>query len=152
MKVGPPQDFPGWLTESETAERLGISTRTLRRKCDEGTGPERRLRLRPRKKPEPVYNPRDVELLATPSQELTRAVRFGSMRELGELLTGNPAHVEMVVDPAAEGRAQFDIVTALTRLATSEQRLRVLDAVVHMVQAERCVGGVLDGYLKGTKR
>jgi len=145
-------DFPGWLSEAEAARRLGMSTRTLLRKVEEGAGPERRLRQRPGKKPQPVYNPRDVELMAAPSQELTRAVRFGSMRDAEQIQGATTGVPEVVVDPVAEGRAQFDIVTALARLTTSEQRLRVLDAVVHLVQAERCVGGVLDGFLKGTKR
>ncbi|MBZ5579548.1 MAG: hypothetical protein LAP40_23555 [Acidobacteriia bacterium] len=123
-----------------------MSTRTLRRRLDEGIGPERRLRPRPGQKPQAVYNPRDVELMATPSQELTRAVRFGRVHPLAEPVP------EVVVDPVAEARAQLDIVTALSKLSTSEQRLRVLDGVVHLVQAERCVGGLLDGFLKGTKR
>jgi hypothetical protein len=58
-------DLSTWLTESEAAECLGISIRTLQRKCAAGEGPERRERQRPGRKPEPVYNPEDVDRLAT---------------------------------------------------------------------------------------
>lgn len=144
--------FDDWLTEPEAAKRLGMSTRTLRRKVEDGTAPERRKRMRPGKPPEAVYNPRDVELMAAPSLELTRAVRFGSMREASDMRLVPGVIPEIVSDPVAEAKVQFDIVTALFRLSTSEQRIRVLDAALHLVQAERCVGGVLDGFLKGTRR
>lgn len=57
-------DLSTWLSEPETAARLGISTRTLQRKCAAGEGPERRERQKPGVRPEPVYNPDDVARLA----------------------------------------------------------------------------------------
>jgi len=57
-------DLSTWLTESEAAERLGMSERTLREHCKEGKGPERRMRKREGLKPQPVYNPEDVDRLA----------------------------------------------------------------------------------------
>jgi excisionase family DNA binding protein len=59
-------DLSTWIPKAEAAGRLGISERTLDRRCDAGTGPERRERPRPGLKPEPVYNPDDVERLAVP--------------------------------------------------------------------------------------
>jgi excisionase family DNA binding protein len=59
-------DLSGWLTKAQAAERLAISERTLDRLGKKG--PERRLRPRPGKKPEPVFNPVDVEAMA-PKEE-----------------------------------------------------------------------------------
>lgn len=53
-----------WLTEPEAAKRLGISWRTLLRRVAKGEGPERQMRPRKGAKPEPVYNPRDVERMS----------------------------------------------------------------------------------------
>ncbi len=58
------QGLSSWLTEPEAAERLRISERTLRRRCERGEGPERRERQRDGVRPEPVYNPDDVARLA----------------------------------------------------------------------------------------
>lgn len=57
-------DLSKWLTKAETAAILGISERTLDRLGEQGKGPERRLRPRPGKKPEPVYRPEDVQAMA----------------------------------------------------------------------------------------
>lgn len=59
-------DLSSWLTKAETCERLGISPRTLDRRCEDGTGPQREDRPRTGKKPEAVYNPDDVERLSAP--------------------------------------------------------------------------------------
>ena len=59
-------DLSTWLTNPEAAARMGISERTLDRRCAAGEGPERRNRPRPGLKPEVVNNPDDVERLATP--------------------------------------------------------------------------------------
>jgi len=56
-------NLESWLTESEAADMMQISTRTLRRRCAEGDGPEKRERQRPGARPEPVYNPEDVARL-----------------------------------------------------------------------------------------
>lgn len=59
-------DLSTWLTEEDAAARLGVSERTLRRRCEDGTGPERQYRPVDGRKPEPVYRPDDVERLAPP--------------------------------------------------------------------------------------
>jgi excisionase family DNA binding protein len=59
-------DLSGWITKPDAARSLGISERTLDRRCDAGEGPERRERSRTGMKPEPVFNPDDVERLAAP--------------------------------------------------------------------------------------
>jgi excisionase family DNA binding protein len=51
-----------WPSETEAARQLGVSWRTLIRRCEAGEL-ERQMRPRPGKKPEPVINPRDVERL-----------------------------------------------------------------------------------------
>ena len=40
-------DLSTWLTNPEAAARMGISERTLDRRCAAGEGPERRNRPRP---------------------------------------------------------------------------------------------------------
>lgn len=57
-------DLSAWMTKAEAAAILGCSERTLDRLAAAGMGPERRLRPRQGAKPEPVYNPADVERLA----------------------------------------------------------------------------------------
>lgn len=57
-------DLSAWMTKAEAAAILGCSERTLDRLTAAGVGPERRLRPRQGAKPEPVYNPEDVERLA----------------------------------------------------------------------------------------
>jgi len=54
-----------WYPEEEAARRMGMSTRTLRRMSARKVGPERRLRPRDGRKPEPVYNPQDVDKRAS---------------------------------------------------------------------------------------
>ena len=54
-------DLSHWLSEPETARRLGISERQLRTRASQGKLPERMYRPRPAGKAQPVYNPRDVE-------------------------------------------------------------------------------------------
>lgn len=49
-----------WLSVNETAGLLGISPRTLQRMVAQGKGPERRERECAGRRPEPVFNPRDV--------------------------------------------------------------------------------------------
>jgi hypothetical protein len=151
-------DLSGWLTEPETAQRLGVSERTLREWVAKGKAPERRLRRRPGKgkKPEAVYNPEDVDYMAALPEENMRALRFGGYQELSRVsapLPGKPERDRQSrEEAAAEAAAQLTMVGALILLPTSEQRMRVIDAVLHLVLAERCVGGVLDGFLKGNAR
>jgi excisionase family DNA binding protein len=57
-------DLSTWLTKADAAARLGLSERTLDRLVAAGKGPECRDRRRPGKRPEPVYNPRDLDVLA----------------------------------------------------------------------------------------
>lgn len=86
-------DLSAWLNKQEAAQRLGVSERTLDRMADKG--PERRMRARPGRKPEPVFNPEDVERLASkafvvpaalvPSEEL--ATRQGPPPVLQMLLS-----------------------------------------------------------------
>jgi excisionase family DNA binding protein len=57
-------DLSTWLSKPEAAARLGISERTLERMIDADKGPECRIRPRTGKRPEPVYNPQDVDALA----------------------------------------------------------------------------------------
>lgn len=66
-------DLSTWYPKPEAARRMGISERTLDRRCESGSGPERRERPRPGLKPEPVYNPDDVERLATPKAHVMPA-------------------------------------------------------------------------------
>ena len=70
-------NLESWLTETEAADMMRISTRTLRRRCVEGDGPERRERQRPGARPEPVYNPDDVARLSA-----TKPVVFSPARHL----------------------------------------------------------------------
>jgi len=56
-------DLATWLDKPSAAARLGISERTLDRLVEKGR-PERRMRPRPNTKPEPVYNPDDIEAMA----------------------------------------------------------------------------------------
>ncbi|MEO8373348.1 MAG: hypothetical protein ABI806_29455 [Candidatus Solibacter sp.] len=64
MSGMPSHDLSNWLSKADAAARLQISERTLDRRCDAGTGPERRNRPRVGLKPEPVFNPEDIERLA----------------------------------------------------------------------------------------
>jgi excisionase family DNA binding protein len=57
----PQPDLSTWLTTKQTCERLRISARTLDRRYREGLGPIRADRFRPGKKPEPVFDPADVD-------------------------------------------------------------------------------------------
>jgi len=57
-------DLSTWASKPQAAAALGISERTLDRLIAEGKGPERRLRRREGKRPEPVYNPIDLDTLA----------------------------------------------------------------------------------------
>jgi hypothetical protein len=66
-------DLSTWLNKPEAAARLGISERTLDRRCDAGEGPERRERPRAGLKPEPVCNPDDGERLAAPKAHVLPA-------------------------------------------------------------------------------
>ena len=66
-------DLSTWLTKPDAAARLGISERTLDRLCEKGEGPERRDRPRVGLKPEPVYNPDDVDRLAAPKAHVMPA-------------------------------------------------------------------------------
>jgi hypothetical protein len=59
----PSADLSDWLTRSEAARALGVNEHTLRRMTERGEGPERRDRPRPGRKPEPLYNPDDVDRL-----------------------------------------------------------------------------------------
>lgn len=56
-------DLSTWPTKPEAAARLGISERSLERLVEQGKPPERRMRQRPGKRPEPVFNPEEVEML-----------------------------------------------------------------------------------------
>jgi len=73
----PSPDLSNWLTKAEAATHLQISERTLDRRCDAGTGPERRERPRPGLKPEPVFNPDDVARLAAPKAHVMPPADFG---------------------------------------------------------------------------
>lgn len=70
-----PANLSAWIPELETARRLGISWRTLLRRAEAGEI-ERRMRPRAGKKPEPVYNPRDVERLEAPAAMVMRDQRL----------------------------------------------------------------------------
>ena len=66
-------DLTNWLTEPETARRVRVTERTLRTWASQGRVParngqgelplERKYRKRAGNRDEPVYNPRDVEIL-----------------------------------------------------------------------------------------
>jgi excisionase family DNA binding protein len=56
-------DLSSWYPQSEAAELLGVSEKTLERMVKKGTGPECQKRRRPGRKPENVYNPGDVDAL-----------------------------------------------------------------------------------------
>lgn len=57
-------DLSAWLSKEAAASQLNMSVRTFERLVAEGKGPERRLRPRAKGlKPEPVFNPDDVETL-----------------------------------------------------------------------------------------
>jgi excisionase family DNA binding protein len=56
-------DLSTWYPKSEAAAVLRISERTLERMTTAGKGPECKLRQRAGRKPEPVYNPADVDAL-----------------------------------------------------------------------------------------
>ncbi len=47
-----------------------------------------------------------------------------------------------------EAEAQLDIVRALKKLRTSDNRQRVMNAVWHILHAEASVPGVLDAVIK----
>ncbi len=47
-----------------------------------------------------------------------------------------------------EAQAQLDIVRALKKLRTSEDRQQVMNAVQHILCAEESVPGVLDAVIK----
>jgi excisionase family DNA binding protein len=68
-------DLSTWLSEEEAASRLAISARTLRRMAAKKVGPERRLRQISGRKPEPVYNPHDVEERAAVTPHVMPAVQ-----------------------------------------------------------------------------
>jgi hypothetical protein len=57
-----PGDLAHWLSKPDAAARLGISERTLDRLAGPDA-PERRERPRPGRRPEPCYNPDDVDRL-----------------------------------------------------------------------------------------
>jgi excisionase family DNA binding protein len=97
-------DLSTWLNKTEAAARLGISERTLDRLAAEDKGPERRLRPRPGKKPEPVFNPDDVAEMAP--KEQTHVVRFAAP------------------SPAAEPTPVFPVTLAIAALE------RIADRVV----------------------
>jgi len=64
-------DLEEWYTEGEAAAKLALSPRTFRRFIAAGKyeefayAPERKRRPREGKKPETVYNPKDVDTLAS---------------------------------------------------------------------------------------
>lgn len=64
------EDLGIWYSEQESADKLNISLRTFQRLVSEGSSkafayaPQKRDRRRPGKRPEPVYNPREVDALA----------------------------------------------------------------------------------------
>jgi excisionase family DNA binding protein len=71
-------NLSGWLTKAEAAERLGISTRSLERLTDRGQGPEVQYRPRKGNRPEPLYNPEQVQAMRP--QPKAQVIRPGDPR------------------------------------------------------------------------
>lgn len=55
-------ELSSWITESEGAKQLNVSERTLRRKAEDGEL-QRRDRPLPGRRPEAVYDPREINAL-----------------------------------------------------------------------------------------
>jgi len=145
-------NLESWLTETEAADMMRISTRTLRRRCVEGEGPERRERQRPGARPEPVYNPEDVARLAatkpvvfSPSSSLaprppeTLPV-LNALEQLAALL-----HSRMLSPPRPparwltlkQARETTGLSIALLKRLIAAGHLRVLrDGAVKVLQAD----------------
>lgn len=122
-------DLSNWIPKPEAAARMGISERTLDRRCDAGTGPERRERQRPGLKPEPVYNPDDVERLAAPTAHLmpmeTAMAPMGcalAPRSPSDLI---PILERMVgaVESVLQTSASRDAIAILDRIATAVEKI-----------------------------
>lgn len=125
-------DFSHWLPQSEAARRLGISERTLERRLEAkaADAPEMQWRPRPGRKPEKVYNPRDIERLTA---RMAKTIPAGS-----PLLPapGAPAHSAMI---PADAMARFlDGFTAIlvNRLTPPEPPKQWLS----MAEAAKYVG------------
>lgn len=107
-----------WLPKSEAAARLGISERTLDRLISAGKGPECRNRPRPGKKPEPVYNPADVDALV---EAANKPAIFAASSPIGPAST-------TALAPAGGSSMPPGLATALRfidQLATIAQRPRL---------------------------
>lgn len=50
---------------------------------------------------------------------------------------------------AREALAPLEVAKILVALDTNVARLRVLEAMTHLVQADQLEPGILDGYVKG---
>lgn len=100
-------DLSNWIPEPEAAALIGRSERTLRRMAAEPDGPERRERQRAGRKAEPVYNPADIEKLATAT---------GKIIGPGSQLLPRPGEPGPVFTIA-------DLAGAIQMLAVSQQQL-----------------------------
>lgn len=126
-------DLSGWMTKAEAAARLGCSERTMDRLTATGAGPERRLRPRQGAKPEPVYNPEDVERLA-PSVS-PAVVPYGSVN----------GHAPQLSSPAETGFAL--LVSAMQTLADRVGPRRPLAAFLTIKEAS-AYSGLSQAFLR----
>jgi excisionase family DNA binding protein len=85
-------DLTTWLTEEETASRLKVSVRTVRRKALSGEI-ERHNRTVPGRRPEPVFSPDDVDRLTAENPFV--AAPSGSSNQL-QAAGPQPMHPSLV--------------------------------------------------------
>jgi hypothetical protein len=150
----PQADLSTWLTAEETCQRLQISLRTLDRRQRDGTAPMRALRHRPGKKPEPVFDPADVQRMAAPRTVATvpapiqaprapRAPRAELFALFERILTMDNAKALPPVDPErwVPPLPWISVATAAEISGLSQSRIRRLAGAGE-------IAAVRDGCLK----
>lgn len=107
-------DFSKWLTEAQAAAMLKVAPRSIRRMCQEGRGPQSAKRTVAGRRSERVYDPADVERIASRSGALQPAA-----------LIAVPATVSRVpaLPAAAHGALAITGADMLDYFAASVRRL-----------------------------
>lgn len=132
-------DLSAWMTKAEAAARLGCSERTMDRLTATGAGPERRLRPRQGAKPEPVYNPEDVERLA-PAASPAVVPYTGPLNGLAAPQTSNAAETGFAL-----------LVSAMQTLADRVGPRRPLAAFLTIKEAS-AYSGLSQAFLRRLAR